>query len=240
MSFWERCIIIIARNQGPRLQRGFFSTGWRLRLTKVLKGPRGWRGARGNDRGGGAARATRVLSSSPPTVKVRRVVCSTGSQRHTHTQKGNHPMPQADNQAGHRARLRRRFLADPTSLSESQMIELLLTFAIPRRDVAPLAQALLERFEGLEPLFDEAPEPPEPAIRTFANDEIANALAFVPQAAQFETYEAFQAHLEGRLPYNSLSTRKRRANYILNRFFPTERLDVPLTYCAAGCYHIGG
>jgi DNA repair protein RadC len=95
--------------------------------------------------------------------------------------------------------------------------------------------ALFEVEPELGPLFDSTPEPKEPPMRTFANDEIANSLAFIPQAAQFETFEAFKAYLRERLPYNSESTRERRANYILNRFFPEERLDVPLTYYVAHC-----
>jgi hypothetical protein len=199
---------------------------------------------------------------------------------------------QQDN-AGHRARLRQRFRADPTALSETEILELLLTYAIPRRDVAPLAQALIDRFGNIDrvlaapckeltavsgigeqaailvqivarmadqaqdpveavgdtahqpalleveptlgPLFDSKPEPEEPPVRTFANDEIENSLAFIPQAAQFETFEAFKVYLKERLPYNSESTRERRASYILNRFFPEGRLDVPLTYYAAHC-----
>jgi DNA repair protein RadC len=149
------------------------------------------------------------------------------------------------------------------------LLELLLTYAIPRRDVAPLASQLLGKFGDLPgvlaasheellavpgigeqaailiqavaqivnrtkdqeermgdapqqpplfetepdlgPLFGEEPEPEEPAMRTFANDEIANSLTFVPQAAESESYEAFRGHLQERLPYNSESTRRRRA-----------------------------
>jgi hypothetical protein len=202
-------------------------------------------------------------------------------------------MTQQQDNAGHRARLRQRFRADPMLLSEIEILELLLTYAIPRRDVAPLAQALIDRFGNIDrvltasyeelltlsgigeqaailvqivarladqtqgpvkpvadtahqpvlleveptlgPLFDNKPEPEEPPVRTFANDEIANSLTFIPQSAQFETYGAFKAYLRERLPYNSESTRERRANHILNRFFPEERLDVPLTYYAAHC-----
>jgi hypothetical protein len=210
-------------------------------------------------------------------------------------------MTQQENRTGHRARLRQRFLADPAALSAAEPLELLLTYAIPRRDVAPLAQALIDHFGGSDrvltasydeliavpgigeqtailikivarlvdqkpgflvdemsfhtsgspkssgppaqtaknlvslPLLDSEPQPEEPQMRTFANDEIANSLTFIPQAARFETFEAFKAYLKERLPYNSESTRERRANYILSRFFPEERLDVPLTYYAVHC-----
>ena len=51
---------------------------------------------------------------------------------------------------GHRERLRTRFKNDPTSLNEVEILELLLTYAIPRRDVAPLAQSLISRFGNLQ------------------------------------------------------------------------------------------
>ena len=72
-------------------------------------------------------------------------------------------------------------------------------------------------------------------IHTFANDESANALIFLPQAARYATLEDFRTFLNERLPYNSASTRHRRANYILDRFFRDDRLDTPLTYFAAHC-----
>lgn len=195
--------------------------------------------------------------------------------------------------AGHRARLRARFAATPSALSEAELLELLLTYAIPRQDVAPLAETLLERFGGLDrvltaplmqltatpglgetsalllkvvarmhmvvagqtlarvpddsqpalfeiqsepgPLFSALPEPEEVEMRTYANDEVANALTFVPQAARFAAYADFKEHLRQRLPYNAESTRQRRASYILERFFPGERLDTPLAYYAARC-----
>jgi DNA repair protein RadC len=216
-------------------------------------------------------------------------------------------MPHSDQAAssGHRARLRQRFLADPTALSDAELVELVLTYVIPRQDVASQAQALLARFgspaglltapygellavpgigegtalflralgqlshtgagEDGEPETADAPtsvspvpvqaalfppeaespddaSSPDPApvnasdgIRTFADDEAANALTFLPQAARYATLEDFKAYLGERLPYNSASTRRRRANYILDRFFRDGRLDTPLTFFAARC-----
>jgi hypothetical protein len=202
-------------------------------------------------------------------------------------------MAENEFQTGHRVRLRKRFLANPAALSEAELVELLLTYAVPRRDVAPQAQKLIAQFGGLDrvlaasmedlvsvpgigehsavlvklveqlaklssgrieqapapaqqptlfeaeptlgPPFDDTAEPAEPEMSTYANDEVANALRFIPQAVQFETFEAFKIHLWENLPYNSESTRKRRANYILRRFFPEERLDVPLIYYAGHC-----
>ncbi|MBQ8481783.1 MAG: DNA repair protein RadC [Alphaproteobacteria bacterium] len=48
---------------------------------------------------------------------------------------------------GHRERLRQRFMVDDgASMSDYELLELLLTMAIPRRDVKPLAKKLINRF----------------------------------------------------------------------------------------------
>lgn len=57
------------------------------------------------------------------------------------------PFPETPPHEGHRARLRERFLATGlTGFAPHEALELLLTFAIPRRDVKPLAHSLLKRF----------------------------------------------------------------------------------------------
>jgi DNA repair protein RadC len=55
---------------------------------------------------------------------------------------------------GHRHRLRERFSAAPRVLPDYELLELLLTFSIPRRDVKPLAKALLARFGSLKGVLD--------------------------------------------------------------------------------------
>jgi len=196
--------------------------------------------------------------------------------------------------SGHRQRLRQRLVdSGGLGLSEAELLELMLTYAIPRQDVAPLAHQLLDRFGSLAgvlaasfdeltsvagigeqaavlvmvasqltgktptqarppvpagqqlplfkvepsqaPLFDLSEETEEVSMGVFANDETSNALRFLPEAERFKTYEEFRTHLRENLPYNSVSTRQRRANYILARFFPDERLDTPLAYYAARC-----
>lgn len=52
---------------------------------------------------------------------------------------------------GHRARLRERFMVDEgASMPDYEILELLLTMAIPRRDVKPLAKKLLKTFGDLK------------------------------------------------------------------------------------------
>jgi DNA repair protein RadC len=53
--------------------------------------------------------------------------------------------------AGHRERLRQRFLeAQDGSLTDEALLELLLSYAIVRRDVQPLAKSLLAKFGSLD------------------------------------------------------------------------------------------
>lgn len=54
---------------------------------------------------------------------------------------------------GHRARLRSRLLADADGLMDHELVEYLLTLAIPRRDTKPLAKALLHQFGGIAGLL---------------------------------------------------------------------------------------
>ncbi len=60
------------------------------------------------------------------------------------------PMNSLDNK-GHRARVRKRFLesADCSYLLDYEFLELILMKAIPRRDIKPLAKALLHHFGSL-------------------------------------------------------------------------------------------
>ena len=52
---------------------------------------------------------------------------------------------------GHRERLRETYLEQGASaLHEHQLLELLLTYAIPRRDTNPLAHSLLSAYGSLE------------------------------------------------------------------------------------------
>lgn len=65
----------------------------------------------------------------------------------------NHPA------SGHRKRLKERFLKSSLQgLHDYEVIELLLTYAIPRRDVKPVAKRLLKDFKGLRGVFEAPPE----------------------------------------------------------------------------------
>lgn len=61
--------------------------------------------------------------------------------------------------SGHRQRLRERFLrAGPEALADYEFLELVLFRAIPRRDVKPLAKALLAQFGGLAAVLRASPD----------------------------------------------------------------------------------
>jgi DNA repair protein RadC len=60
--------------------------------------------------------------------------------------------------AGHRERLRERFLqGGPDALADYELLELLLFRAIPRRDVKPLAKILLQKFGSFAEVIAASP-----------------------------------------------------------------------------------
>ncbi len=67
--------------------------------------------------------------------------------------------PDKPHYAGHRSRLRARFLeAGPDALADYELLELLLFLARPRADVKPLAKALLKRFGSFAEVISAEPE----------------------------------------------------------------------------------
>ncbi|MGH9842361.1 MAG: RadC family protein [Blastocatellia bacterium] len=60
---------------------------------------------------------------------------------------------------GHRQRLRERFIKNGVAgLADYEVVELMLTLAIPQGDVKPTAKALIERFGNLRGILDAPPE----------------------------------------------------------------------------------
>ena len=60
---------------------------------------------------------------------------------------------------GHREKMRQRFLSGGLDhFADHEALELLLYYAIPRRDTNPIAHALLERFGSLSRVLEAAPE----------------------------------------------------------------------------------
>ncbi len=113
---------------------------------------------------------------------------------------------------GHRERLRARYrLNGEAALEEYELLELLLTYAIPRRDTKLLAKKLLERFGTLARVFEAEPATLEaidgigPQVATLISLIRPLATRFVTQAPRAKTVlrstaEAaayFQAKLKG-------------------------------------------
>jgi DNA repair protein RadC len=64
----------------------------------------------------------------------------------------------ATDAVGHRERLRARLLSDHQELLDHELIEYLLTLALPRIDTKPIAKALLREFGGIGALLAADPE----------------------------------------------------------------------------------
>ena len=89
---------------------------------------------------------------------------------------------------GHRRRLRERFLKNSLAgFAEHEVIELLLTLAIPRADVNEPAKALLQRFGGLRGV-----DAPLPELRSVAGvgEVAAIALHVIRESATLYLQEA--------------------------------------------------
>ena len=64
-------------------------------------------------------------------------------------------MPDAPHYINHRKRLRERFRkSGADGMHDYELLELLLTFSIPRRDVKPVAKKLISEFGGLSGVLD--------------------------------------------------------------------------------------
>ncbi len=67
-------------------------------------------------------------------------------------------MADAPHYQGHRERLRDRFKASPTAMADYEVLELFLTFLLPRRDTKPIAKSMLHHLGGLQEVLRAQPE----------------------------------------------------------------------------------
>jgi DNA repair protein RadC len=96
--------------------------------------------------------------------------------------------------AGHRERLRERFLqGGPEALADYEVLELLLFRAIPRRDVKPIAKMLLKRFGS----FGEVIAAPAARLKEveFIGDAAVTELKIVEAAARLLSKETMRKRL---------------------------------------------
>ena len=93
---------------------------------------------------------------------------------------------------GHRARLRERFRRSGfTGFAEHEVVELILTLAIPRSDMKEPAKALLQRFGGLRGILD-APLPELQSVKGIG-EIAATALHIIRESATLYLQEASEA-----------------------------------------------
>lgn len=82
----------------------------------------------------------------------------------------------------HRKRLRNRFMQQGLeALYDYEVIEILLTFAIPRRDVKPIAKNLLKKFGSLKAIF----EADEEELKTvlYVKDNAVELIRFIKEVS---------------------------------------------------------
>lgn len=113
--------------------------------------------------------------------------------------------------AGHRTRLRQRLLRDPQSLLDHELIESLLTFALPRCDTKPMAKELLARFGSVRGVLFASPDqvaevpglgPAVQALWCTFQEILARAEAEpVARKAQFTSPEQVAGFLRTRLAH---------------------------------------
>jgi len=72
-----------------------------------------------------------------------------------------------------------------------------------------------------------------PVLRVYAKDLADHTLQHLPQAVKYEWVEDFRKYLIDNLRFNSQATRRRSANYIVNRFFPSDTRNDDLPQFAA-------
>ena len=123
---------------------------------------------------------------------------------------------------GHRQRLKNRFLTEGLDhFTEIQVLELVLFYAIPRKDTNPIAHALLDHFGSLAQVLDAAPE--ELAKVPGMGDSAAAYLHLLTQVARY--------YLVNRSTQNKvLPTLEDCANYLVP-FFHGRRVETVFLLC---------
>jgi DNA repair protein RadC len=97
--------------------------------------------------------------------------------------------------AGHRERLRQRFLkGGPEALQDYEFLELLLFRAIPRRDVKPIAKMLLQRFGSFADVISAPPARLKEV--DYVGDAVVAELKIVDAAALLLAKQSMKKRLE--------------------------------------------
>lgn len=121
-------------------------------------------------------------------------------------------------------RLKNRIEAQVTDRGSAPAVERLLFPLAPDEKVAAPAAA----YPG--PIADRFPKP---SLRIYDKDLTEHALQQLPHISEFVSKEQIRHHLTEKIRFNSLATRRRAANYLINRFFPGDSLNRDLPRFAA-------
>lgn len=123
---------------------------------------------------------------------------------------------------GHRARMRQQLkTSGMDSLSDVQVLEVLLYYAIPRSDTNPIAHALLERFGSLDAVL-EAPQAELQKIDG-VGENAAQLIALIPQLER--------RHLLSRARQQTILDTTAKCGRYLVPFFHGEQEEVVYLLC---------
>lgn len=123
---------------------------------------------------------------------------------------------------GHRQRMRRQLqTSGMDSLSDVQVLEVLLYYAIPRADTNPLAHRLLERFGSLSGVLEAAPD--ELVQVEGMGQSAAQLISLIPQLER-------RHFIDRSGPVNVLDTTTRCGQYLVP-YFHGEQNEVVYLLC---------
>jgi DNA repair protein RadC len=74
---------------------------------------------------------------------------------------------------------------------------------------------------------------PKPSLRIYDKDLTEHALQHLPHISEFTSKEQIRQFMAEKIRFNSLATRRRAANYLINRFFPGNSVNLDLPGFAA-------
>lgn len=124
---------------------------------------------------------------------------------------------------GHRSRMKERFLEHGLdNFSDHNVLEMLLFFAVPRKDTNLMAHHLMDAFGGLDGVFDASPEALKKAAKGMT-DDAATLIHLVPEVAR--RYLIAKTD-----PGQPLTSSKAIGEYLLPRFF-SGRSEVAYMLC---------
>lgn len=130
----------------------------------------------------------------------------------------------ASGSRGHRSRLRERFLRTGLQgFAEHEILELVLTLAIPRRDVKPQAKDLLEKFGSVRGVLDASPE----ALKTIEGigDSATSVLRIIRAVAELYVEQGIESSTSGLVMSDLAKFWQMRIGALLSEVFEVAYLD---------------